>query len=282
MKYLIKYLLFGLLAFSGHALFAQRTFKVLSYNILEGMKTDKTEGKQEFVSWLKLQDPDVFAIQEANGFTPKTLQELAESYGHKYSVLLKETGYPTAITSKHPIENAEKFTDKMTHGFIVAKILDYNFVVLHLNPHSYIKKRAEMKTVLDSIKTKNIGKKLLMMGDFNSYSPLYRDNFEDGIMQSSLRKRELTSNGKLKYLVDGEIDFEVQQAILDMGLVDVIYKLETENPTKAKSINPQKHKIDYIYCSKDIQSKIISGNFIQDNFTKTHSDHIPIVIELKK
>lgn len=282
MRNLFKYLLFGLLAINANALFAQRTFKVLSYNILEGMKTDKTTGKQGFVAWLKLQDPDVLALQEANGFTPQTLQELAESYGHKYSVLLKETGYPTAITSKYPIENAEKFTDKMTHGFIVAKILDYNFVVLHLNPHSYIKKRAEMKTVLDSIKTKNIGKKLLMMGDFNSFSSLYKDNFEDGISQSALRKRELTSNGKLKYLDNGEIDFEVQQTILDLGLIDVIYKLETENPAKAKDINPQKHKIDYIYCSKDIQSKIVSGTFIRDDFTKKHSDHLPIIIELKK
>jgi len=282
MRPIIKYILSLVLVLGANYLYAQKTLRVLSYNILEGMKTDKTQGKQEFVKWVKQQDPDVFAIQEANKFTEQSLQELAEAYGHKYVVLVKETGFPTAITSKYPIEQAQKYNDQMTHGFIVSKILDYNFVVLHLNPHSYLKKRQEIKTVLDTIKAKNIGNKLLVMGDFNSFSPLYKENFEDGIMLSSLRKSELNSNGKRKYLSDGEIDFEVQQAVLNTDLVDIIYKFESENPDKAKQINPYKHKIDYIYCSKDIQSKVKSATFIQDAFTKVHSDHLPIIIELKR
>ena len=124
--------------------FAENKVRVISFNILEGMKTDTTPGKQVFVDWVKKQAPDILALQECNKFTQKSLEELARSYGHPYAVIVKEKGYPTGLTSKYPITDIQKITNNMTHGFILARVKDLNIVVLHLNPHSYMKRRAEM------------------------------------------------------------------------------------------------------------------------------------------
>lgn len=44
-------------------------FKVVSYNILEGMKNDKANNYDNFVAWVTEQKPDVLALEECNGFT---------------------------------------------------------------------------------------------------------------------------------------------------------------------------------------------------------------------
>lgn len=273
-------LLTALLLMSG-AVFAQDYLRVLSYNILEGMKLDSTKGKQQFVNWVKDQDPDIFAIQEANKFTAESLAELAKSYGHNYSVLVKEKGYPTALTSRFPITDVEKINENITHGYITAKVNGYNIVVLHLNPHHYDVRRKEMAAILTKIKENKATKKLIMMGDFNSHSPLDKANYADG----ALVKRFKDAKKKYSFhnnLVNGEeIDFEVQGSILDFGLVDIIKHLADGDPENAKEINPAKHRIDYIYVSKDLRSKVVRGKFIRDDFTKKFSDHLPIIIELK-
>lgn len=270
----------ALLLMSGAA-FAQDYLRVLSYNILEGMKLDSTKGKRQFVKWVKDQDPDIFAIQEANKFTAESLAELAKSYGHNYSVLVKEKGYPTALTSRFPITDVEKINENITHGYITAKVNGYHIVVLHLNPHHYDIRRKEMAAILAKINENKATKKLIVMGDFNSNSPLDKANYADGALVKRLKE------AKLKYafhnnLVNGEeIDFEVQGSILDFGLVDIIKHLADTDPANAKEINPAKHRIDYIYVSKDLKSKVIRGKFIRDDFTKKFSDHLPIIIELK-
>ncbi len=274
-------LLFALLVIANSAVVGQNHLRVLSYNILEGMKTDTTKGKQQFANWVRNQDPDIFAIQEGNKFTPESLAALAKSYGHDYSVIVKLPGYPVALTSRFPITDIEKINENITHGYIVAKIHGYNIVVLHLNPHDYEKRTSEITAILAKIKENKATKKLIVMGDFNSYSPLDKANYADGVLLKRLKESQL-KNKKHNNLVNGEeLDFSVQERVLDFGLVDILKHLAEDNPMNAKEIIPSKNRIDYIYVSKDLKSKVIKGQFIRDEFTKTASDHIPLIIELK-
>ena len=262
-----------LIASNSLQLSAQPKFRVISYNILEGMKNDTTKGKQEFVSWVKSYAPDIMALQECNKFTQLSLEEMAATYGHPYAILVKTTGYPVGITSKYPIVNVQKITDNMTHGFIVCKIKDLNVIVLHLNPHKYKKRREEIKEILGTISAAPAQKKWMIMGDFNSFSPLDKDNYKDGDelrnMQEAARKYTYHDN-----LVDGNsLDFQVQQQILDYGLKDT-----------GKSIEPgdlPKRRIDYVYVSKDLIHDVTAAHFIKDSFTANHSDHKPIIMEFK-
>lgn len=58
--------------------------------------------------------PEVLALQEVTGFTQASLEKLAETYGHPYTVLLMEGGkFPVAITRKYPIINVQKLSDNM-------------------------------------------------------------------------------------------------------------------------------------------------------------------------
>lgn len=87
------FLLFALIAAAG-ASAQKRSFRVLTYNVCEGLKMDTTASKERFVAWMRELDPDLAALQEMNGFTQARLEKLAAAYGHSHAVLLKDTGYP--------------------------------------------------------------------------------------------------------------------------------------------------------------------------------------------
>ena len=59
------------------------TLKVLSYNVLEGMKLDKANDYNNFVTWVSEQAPDIMAIEETNGFTKEKLTALSARWGHQ-------------------------------------------------------------------------------------------------------------------------------------------------------------------------------------------------------
>lgn len=273
-KALFLLLLIVVLSNRPQVVSAQGKFRIISYNILEGMKLDTTAGKVEFVNWVKSQNPDILALEECNKFTQTSLEEMAHKYGHPYAVLLRETGYPVGITSKYPIVDVHRVTDNMQHGFIVAKIKNYNVIVLHFAPHKYKKRREEVEVILSTIAASPSQNKWIIMGDFNSFSPLDKDNYADGKtvkqLQEAAKKYSFHEN-----LVDGQyLDFDVQQKILDFGLKDTGKMMATKD-------EPKSNRIDYIYVSKDLISQVTSAHFIRDSFTANHSDHKPVIMEIK-
>lgn len=273
-----------LFLFTAFTAGAQDTLRVLSYNILEGMVKDTTRGKQVFADWVKTHRPDVVALQECNSFTQKSLEELALSYGHPYAVIVKENGYPTGLTSRYPIAAIQKINENMTHGFIMAKIGKFNIVVLHLNPHKHKKRRAEIAQVLANIELQSDKKNWFMMGDFNSVSPLDRERLEKSGYLDKQKAAMAKRPTVLDNLANGtEIDYEVQQSILTAGFIDAgkLYD-EKEKARTGKSIILSDSRIDYIYVSSDLKKKIIRCAFIYDPFTAVHSDHRPIITELKQ
>lgn len=271
--YRALFLILSLFILSSIQVSAQKQFRIISYNILEGMKMDSTKGKTEFVDWVKAQDPDILALEECNKFTQLSLEEMAHRYGHPYALIVKETGYPTGITSKYPIVNARKITDNMTHGFIVAQIKDLIVIVLHLNPHNYQKRREEIDVILSTIAAAPSQKKWIMMGDFNSFSPLDKENYADG--KAIARLKQGNEQFHHNNLVDGQfIDYDVQKRILDFGFKDTGKTMDKENKVKG-------NRIDYIYVSKDLIPKVTTAHFIRDGFTANHSDHKPVIMEFK-
>ena len=169
------------------------TLRLISYNILEGMKLDQTTGKTELAAWVRSMNPDILALQEANKFTQESLERLAASYGHPYVVtnIKKGDNYPVALTSKYPVEVIAKITEGVSHGAIHVRIRGVNIVVLHLWPHatgsngyadgnSY--RMAEITAFLDGTLKAHPGEvRWLMMGDFNSVSPLDADDLPGGV-----------------------------------------------------------------------------------------------------
>ncbi|MBV8253272.1 MAG: endonuclease/exonuclease/phosphatase family protein [Chitinophaga sp.] len=262
---------------------AQAPLRVISYNILEGMTTDTTKGKKVFVEWIKQFNPDIMALQECNGFTQKSLEDLAATWGHPYAVIVKENGYPTGITSRYPITGIQKVNENMTHGFIMANINGYNVVVLHLNPHKYRKRNEEIATILTNMERKNEKNNWIIMGDFNSNTPLDKHRLDSNKIKS-WQANGLKTNPNIDNLVNGNmIDYAVQQRMLDAGFTDALY--ETDKQQKAatgKDTIRTTTRIDYIYLSKDLAKKLMTCHFIYDDFTAKYSDHQPVYMEIKK
>ena len=245
--------------------------KIISYNILEGMKDDTTAHKQVFAAWVRQQDPDILALQETNGFTQESLQALAESYGHPYAILCKEPGYPPAITSKYPIVNVRRVTDNMTHGFVMADIGGYHVISIHLNPHSRAKRMKEAEILLHTLATQDDPTKWIIMGDFNSFSPYDSLHYADG-QYARLQIQRRVKSPHLQNLDNDRADFSVQSRILESGLVDVSHLMHKDYQSTFPTVrytgkNSLHHRYDYIFVSKDLKGKVRDQQILRDEFT---------------
>ena len=250
------------------------TLRLISYNILEGMKLDQTTGKTELAAWVRSMNPDILALQEANKFTQESLERLAASYGHPYVVtnIKKGDNYPVALTSKYPVEVIAKITEGVSHGAIHVRIRGVNIVVLHLWPHatgsngyadgnSY--RMAEITAFLDGTLKAHPGEvRWLMMGDFNSVSPLDADDLPGGV----------------------GLNYDVHTKVLGSGYHDLMRSYRgyfiPSCPTAAFA-GGNATRIDFIYGSSAMLSDMTCVETVRDDFTDTRSDHYPLMTEFR-
>lgn len=262
--------------------------RLITYNILEGMKLDTASGKPAFVAWAKKMDPDILALQEVTNFTQASLEKLAEQYGHKYAVLLIEgEKFPVAITSKYPILQVQKISDNMDRGFITASIQGFNIISVHLTPFDYRKRAQEIDLMLAHINAQPSKQNWILMGDFNTLSPVDSAHYSDGRMIANYQAYEKKYAPILK-LADGKIDYSVIEKVHKAGFTDILHKL---HPAFVKTVHPKRYepktgadlssRIDFIFVSKDLVKKAATARVLMDDFTDNYSDHYPVLLELK-
>lgn len=268
-----------------------KELKMISYNVYNGMKLDKSDGKHKFIEWEKIQDADIIAWQEMNFFTRDKLEKFAASYGHKYAVLLKESpddpaSFPVAITSKYPIVNVNKVVDNLWHGVLYADIGNYHFVVTHMNPFWTAKRIDEMNLIIDSIKYSRDPKgKWIIAGDLNSFSPADKPAYDKSNLLNDIKEKE-KQRPILENLVNGQLNYTVQQNLIDAGFIDVL-KIKNKQfiataPTKVfydQSSTPLRY--DYIYVSPLLEKNVVNVKVIKDEFTDNYSDHYPVQMIIK-
>jgi len=261
----------------------QKNFRIISYNVYEGMSKDTTAHKSAFARWIKEKDPDVMAFQEMNGFAQQRFEEFARSYGHPYAVLLKENGFPVAITSKYPIVNVEKVIDNMHHGFIKATIKDITFFVVHLSPSKYWKRQEEIDLVLSTASSGN-KTKAIILGDFNAQSPQDSVFYKDGKM-AQVQKLLHSKYPVYDNLKNGSLDYNVIRTVLSNGFTDPLYDSKKLNISFDAAIqgdpdlNDNVTRIDYIFLGTFFK-KVVKKSIIRDAFTNKMSDHYPVLVEL--
>lgn len=275
-----QFLLFSLISFAVPlAGISQKPITYLSYNILEGLKSDSTL-KADFVSWVKDIGPDIVAFQETNKFTQKTLEEFAARYGHHYAILAKEPGYPVALTSKYPIVNVQKVLDNMWHGYIYANVLDYHVFVLHLSPHNQEKRNREIAQIIAHARLLPPGAKVIFSGDFNAVSETDKAQYTDALVRS-MQERE-TKEAHVRNLKNGQIDYGVIGQMQKAGYTDAFHKMHKtfrhSIPTKQYA-SESRVRIDFVFTSPNLAGKIVSADIIHDRYTDYLSDHYPVVVK---
>jgi len=247
----------------------QKELKIINWNILYSFNHKRAT--VQGVDWIKRQNPDVLGLQELNGNTAASLKELAQKWGHKYSVILKEQGFPVGLTSKEPIEVIERQVKGFHHGYLHCKTFGINFFVVHFWPG----KEHESNLILDKIRPLLAeNEKVIVMGDFNSCSRKDKAFL--------LTKTEI----KPKY--------EVIDRFETNGFIDLVHKHDKKAlfsfgspvliPKWAKTIKELKSKqrrIDFILADKTLSKFSTSGTILLSSELDKISDHYPIVAKFR-
>jgi exodeoxyribonuclease-3 len=237
----------------------QNKFRLLTYNVLTGFQRNEKQ-VDRFVKWVSDKGFDVVAFQEMSTFTPDSLERLAKRYGHSYAVLLQGNNSPIGITSKYPILNVKKIIDNMHHGCIYAEVKGFSLFVTHLSPFSYQKCIVEMQQILKIASTIAANRKTLILGDFNSFSPV----------DSAYYQRQNR--------------YAVIQSLIDDRFTDTYMQLNTKFEASFPTVKyAQKIKkstrIDYVFANKAASKQLVEAKFIKDIVTNNLSDHFPLMVE---
>jgi exonuclease III len=267
-------------------------FKVMNYNIWNGFDWGKSEQKRQlFVDFIKSESPDILAMQELCAFNHFKLKKLAKDYGHKYSVILKSTGYPVGISSKYPITNVKRKQLGFWHGVLLCNVKGINIAVVHLSPayYSYRLKEAGViaSMVADSLSS---GEKWIVMGDFNAHSS--NDAAQLALFPQKLENQRKGEDGKSQdktNLKDGEYDFSVMDTFFKAGLKDsalvpgAVLEGKWTFPGNAliadeKAVVEGYERIDFQLVSENLFNSIKSYDIIKNEYTMQISDHYPVCV----
>lgn len=248
---------------------AQDHLKIIQYNVLEGFIGDSLI-QNRFIAWVKEINPDIVAYQEMNGFTQKKLENFASRYGHDYAVLLRADGYPVAFSSKFPILNVQKVIGNMHHGYIYGYTANLHLFVIHFSPHQWTKRNSEVRQILAHASLLPQNEKILITGDFNSFSPSDSSVYDQDRLKSYLLYEE--KNKHIRNLKDGKFDYSVIASIEKAGYIDL---MKCFHNNFIQSSVGSRQRIDFMFGNKALVKGAMSNEIIIDSTTQKLSDHYP-------
>lgn len=286
--------LYILLSFQavGQAQIPDKSMRVITYNIWNGFDWGKDTSRHgQFIQWVNFQKPDIFALQELCGYTEEKLKKDAKSWGHDYSMILKEDGYPVGITSKWPIELVEKQRDQLWHGMLHVRTAEIDFFVVHLSPADWKFRKREADLIVQKIAAIDQDK-YIVLGDFNAHSPMDADLDRN---RHSLLARYRTgdaNNEKYQNLRNLDFDYTVMSTFLAAGLLDLSMPfLQPEErysfPAPAlvniwqteSEIKRHHQRIDFILASPTLFNRCVYSRILNGPETAYLSDHYPVIAD---
>ena len=266
---------------------------IMSYNIFNGFSgLGDTDRKDRFVQWIIEQDPEVLALQELVGIDEKELKALAKLYGHPYAVISKENGYPVGLTSKKPIELKNRVAKNLWHGMLHCKTYGIDFLVVHLSPSDWRYRLGEAKIITDYI-AKNKLDSCMVMGDFNSHSPLdagWLEQQSDLMLKLAVRDAKSQNN---KNMNGSHFDYATISTFLSYPLIDVCHRyvaptergtfpsrILTHFPKSDYRFSKLQERIDYIFVTESLQNDCLDAQIYNELDTEYLSDHYPIGVDI--
>ena len=250
---------------------------ILAYNVEIGF--NNASKLLETAEWIRTLDPEVILFQEIARQDSDGFANLARLWGHSYAAVAKPfTDYSIALTSKHPFDMIETRTADLHHGYVLAKINGVYFMSIHTSPFDYARRIQETAIYVRRIKPLlDAGEKLIMMGDFNNYSPMDKERFDDRLEKMDPVKREAYVKGRGKNMNNGKYDYVSTQQLLDAGLIDVGYIWMKEHNIRYSS------RIDLALLSPNLKDDVVESyvEFPKWKYFSQFSDHWPNILKLK-
>lgn len=273
-------------------------FKLLSWNIQDGMWCDQFDDYVNFVAYINEINPDVFCIQEAathwdidgknlshyGRYLPYPDQKnveskwdnpsgwvaLAKRWGHEYVVMGPyKDNYPVVITSKYPIEIIERLrgdeNTTVSHGALYAKVhftddISVNLVNLHLQPDNIANASNFRMNEINFYLSKTINSK-----------EHYRD--EHWLMMGDFNSN-VGKNVDVEVRKNSYYDLWAEMNSYSKSYIDFIYGTE--------SMRKSLKSIDFLYGFAHVDKIMYSPNGVAINNGSgvwKYSDHYPILAE---
>lgn len=258
--------------------------RLLTYNVWYGF-TEVPARKARWLEWMRAQAPDIVFLQELNEYTPEQLQADAASWGHSYSALLKEEGFPTGITSRYPIEDVQRYLDGFHHGLMRARIQGMYVYNIHLHPGNWEVRNREIERILADIDGLPEDAPVVLAGDFNTFSPYDSVYYAHGELEPFFQGLDGGRN-----LKEGRLDYGALQRLLDAGLIDLEYRLRGDDyrftgsfPTliEKEGEHGSLRRLDYVFVNEALLAAVRRAAVIADDTTQYLSDHLPVVVDLR-
>ena len=273
-------------------------FKLLSWNIQDGMWCDQFDDYVNFVAYINEINPDVFCIQEAASHwdidgknlshysrylpypdqknveskwdNPSGWVALAKRWGHEYVVMGPyKDNYPVVITSKYPLEVIERLrgdeNTTVSHGALYAKVhftddISVNLVNLHLQPDNIANASNFRMNEINFYLSKTINSK-----------EHYRD--EHWLMMGDFNSN-VGKNVDVEVRKNSYYDLWAEMNSYSKSYIDFIYGTE--------SMRKSLKSIDFLYGFAHMEKIMYSPNGVAINNGSgvwKYSDHYPILAE---
>jgi len=261
--------------------------RLITYNVWYGF-TKVPERKNRWIEWMKEQKPDVVSLQELNEYTPDMLAADASSWGHSYSILIKEDGFPTGITSRYPIEDVHRYMDGFHHGLLRVKIQEMIIYVIHLHPSNWEIRNREIDLIISDIKDQPKNTPIILAGDFNTFSSFDSVFYSHGKLEPFFMARDMKYNEI--NLKDGHLDYSVLDKLRKNDLIDLEYHMRPSYyyftgsfPTliEKEGEHGSQRRLDYVFTNKKLANQVIRAEIIADEITMKLSDHLPMIVDFE-
>ncbi len=264
--------------------------KIITHNVWYGF-TQKPEPRYtEWRNWMAAQSPDVVSLQELNGYTAEKLAEDAKAWGHDYSALLKEDGFPTGVTSRYPISDIKRVREGMHHGLLRCRIQGIWFYVIHFHPSNFARRIEEASLLkADVASLPGNDPKIVLAGDFNGFSPADKAHYNTDPKLIPFFQSLDQRDSNARNLNHGRMDYGGIEAILSQGYIDLVDHFRGEKAAfkgtfPAALVSDQDHgtdrRLDYIFVSPSLLGSCQSATIIRDSQTELLSDHLPVTATL--
>ncbi len=291
-------------------------FRLLYWNIQNGMWDGQPDHYDRFVAWVKAQRPDVCVFCEAatifkdgtddympeeEHYLPEGWSELARRYGHKYVFLGGwRDDYPQVITSRYPIEEVARITGNedtlVCHGAGWARLRvhgkELNIVTLHTWPQAYgfrapKEDRERSKAAREGDYYRRTEMEYICSHTIGTL-PAEEAAGQYWMMMGDFNSRSRVDNWVYHYPED-DSRLLVHDYIHDATpYIDVVHE---RHPNDFYTTTGGRARIDYVYCTRPLYDCIVSDRIVSDDYTTPvrnpqkisnfwhPSDHRPIVVD---
>lgn len=265
---------------------APDVIRIITHNVWYGFTKRGEPRHAEWLRWMAAQAPDVVSLQELNGYSGDRLAADARHWGHPHSILLKEDGFPTGVTSRYPITDVTILREGFHHGLLRCRIAGLWFYVVHFHPANFERRVAEAGLLEGDVRQlPEENPRIVLAGDFNGFSPADRGFYDTDPRLVPFFRMLDRRDRHARNLNDGRLDYGGIEAILGQGFVDLVAASRSPSepfvgtfptPLVGEEDHGTDRRLDFIFTSPNLAGSVQSVAILRDAATARLSDHYPV------